>query len=455
MSDSQGFEVFNLEEQTPSSIVDTPQFINGIEFHNLSNDAGFSVRRRIVSFIEREYGLKGFVSDRQYSQSVADLLRSLQTTEIFRRMIVHNSKDKILNIDVVPKSRHFQVFSQNFGASGKVGMSYELGLRNMLGYFETTMFKYEKRIYEGNTLEVKMTFPFFRKRNMGFNISSSISDSLLVDEIKKSEVNFAAGISEQLRNGRDHDFRIELANRQLLFDPRKYENFDYEHSLEPEKSINLAYGFNKVEKDSEGLFHFNGLQSKFQLFVFPLKTKADYKIDLTKINRLWLHKLWPFNGVISDSEKMRQIELESVNSLSFMSTFAPHKGISVFDRQYINRTRGFNNIEANIPFQPIGRSRERIRNQISLVNSLKLNLKHFPMFIGNPIYPFWHLTSYTMMLNSGSNVYMNISGGVGLCYKMQETVGLEILYNFFHWTKPSSGLYTKEDNFQIRVSFND
>lgn len=455
MSSSQEFEIFNIEEQIPSSVVDTPQFINSIEFHNLSTEAGFSVRKHIISFIEREYGLKGFVSDRQYSQSVANLLRNLQATEIFKRIIVHNSKERVLNVDVVPKSRHFQVFSQNFGTSGKVGMSYELGMRNILGCFETTMFKYEKRIYDGNTLEVKMTFPFFRKKNMAFNISSSVSDSLLVDEIKKSEVNLAAGVSQQLGQGRDQDFRIELADRQLVFDSRKFDNFDYENHLEPEKSINLAYGFNKTEKNEQDLFHFDGFQSKFQLFVFPFKTKVDYKVDLTKINRLWLYKLWPFSTIFSETEKTRQIELESINTLSYMSTFDQAKGISMFDRQYMNRTRGYNIIEANIPFQQIGRNREIVRNQITLINSFKLNLRHFPMFIGNPIYPFWHLTSYTMMLNSGSKVFTNVSGGVGLCYKMQETVGLELLYNFFHWSKPKSGLYTKEDNFQIRVSFND
>ena len=158
------------------------------------------------------------------------------------------------------------------------------------------------------------------------------------------------------------------------------------------------------------------------------------------------------------------MEIESNLFFNTIFKINQKKNFSKFNKKYFKRIRGFDKIDINIPFSLKSKNsnlkkknqNRKIQNfEFSLLHTLKLNLLYFPQIENQNIFPFFHFTN--IFFFDQKNFFKHfVSSGIGMEFKMSDYVGIEVLFNFFHFYKNNHlFLKNKEESLQIRISMGD
>lgn len=397
-----------------------------------------NLKRRLHSF----YNIQGFKTSREHNIGMTSFIRFLDSTDQFNQILVRENENSLTFL-LSKKSKHFMTFSQNFSSSGKIGLSYEFGLRNFLSMLEIVSFKAEKHVEEGNSFDLNINLPFASPDNSA-NLSAGFATTTLFPEFKVERLTAAFKLNNNKHN---HFFSFGVESNRPTFEPLQFRNHAYDNLLKTEHNINISAG--KSSSTRSRFFHSinNYMEAKI-LFYSP--KASDLQLNFKNNSKFYLHQLLPFK-VLRNQMKYYTMEIDNTTNLFMNNALNHNQNISMIKKHYFSRSRGYHNISSNNPFIT---HRGTIYNQIAATHSLKLNLKHFPLIQNDNCFPFFHVTNYFNSYNWLQTFSVDSCIGTGLVYKLNERFSLELLYNFIHMNSQKNSL-TKTENFQIKVSFDD
>ena len=434
--------VWNIAESSSTDSIETYN-ISELIFYDNRKKEGFPIRESIKKNLIKDFELKGFSSDKEFNSKIAGFIDFMNDSNQFTQILARNIKNK-LDFIVTSKSRHYQTFSQNFSASGKIGISYEIGLRNFMSCLETISLKAEKHTEEGNSFDMEIKFPFIRK-NQSASITAIYHRNMLFADFLVERLAFGA----KLLNKKDNSqFEFNFERNRPTFNSLVFQGINYENMLEKEYNINFAH--QQQLSNTNSILHDNRTLRTARLVLYsPLR--ADLQYTIKNCSKMYLHHLINVKS-FRRNLMLRKLELENNFEFFVNNSINHQKSISALKRGFFSRSRGFHNLNTNLPFFM---SQGHVNNQISFINTTKLNLKRFPLFEKQDnVYPFFHLSTYTNSFNWFKRVSFDCSAGVGLTYKVSDSMGIEFLYNFLHHNSTKS-LFNKREDFQVRISFDD
>lgn len=416
--------------------------ITSINYINKKTGKEINLDDNLKTNLQNYYNIKGFKNDKIYSRALSHFIRFLESTNQFNQILARETENNLTFL-LSKKSPYYMTFSQNFSTSGKIGLSYEFGFRNYLSLLEVVSFKAEKHIDEGNSFDFNVSFPFVSTEKTA-DFSAGFMTTTLFPEFKVEKLSSMFKIN----NNKDQNFySIGIESNRPVFDAHHFRGNSYNSLLKIENNINATYGKGFIYRNR----FFHSIKNYFEakLFVYSLKN-ADLQFNLKNNNKFYLHQILPFR-LFKNNIKYHTMEIENSNNLVISNAVNHKENISMIKKHYFNRNRGYHNIDSNIPF--IANS-VNTYNQIALSQSFKLNLKHFNLIQNDNCFPFFHVTNYFNSYNWFKKLTVDSCIGAGLIYRMNEKVSLELLYNFVHWSS-HKGPFTKTENFQIRVAFDD
>lgn len=455
--DSQNPVISLVENEVKGNIFFEPSNIRHVKFTDLKTGHGYSIESKLLNSLLKKYPLEGEMPMRVFLQNLIQISEIFSESNVFGQILVKREKKTgTLNFGVYPKSFHFLSFAQNFSSNGKVSLAYELGFRNLLKRLDSTRLKFEQRLNEGSSFEAMMRFPFFFKREAALQYNFLHSNMFLCNNLNVRELSFSITLDEQIKTQKQTSHKIEISKKKLEMNPRFFPDCDFMKFVHPE--LSLGYSYNSIDNENPWPLIFNSFSRKWSAN-FSLNSKKlvpNVKLNFVNYNSFYLWKILPKSFRFEDFYKYFMLEIESYNSLGLNFGLRKNEKISIFNRVFLNRMRGFSEVESNFPFPEQINIQNGITDQLIFVNFLKLNMKHFPIFKGSSIHPFWHSTLYANTFNFFKNRFFNWNLGIGLNYNIQANTKIEILYNFFHFNYPRIRAdLNKEECFQIRISFND
>ena len=420
-------------------------YIREIQFWDMTQDKSIDSAKEIIGLLKKELSLPRFMNGKELVSGCIKVSEIINQTNIFQKLVVYPDGGKI-KISSKPKSGYFQVFSQNINSRGKAGLSYELGLRNLFGMLETTNFKLERRIGEGQSLELRSTLPYLLGLNNSLEVGVQDGKLSLMEGLVSKERRVECQLNQTQSNLTSRHFKVNAAKKRLIPDTRIFKRFNYDNCLDNHYFLETEMEFRK-KSASQGPLLNQRLQSfklglKFNISNFQLIKSIDYsKMESYNFDSLLWKKNYPC-----------RIETNSQVNFSFTSS----KGLGVFDRYYISKVRGFNMLEGSIPFNPIDNNSQLPRSQLTYLLSLKFLLPRFYFLSESRLLPFWHFSTSIVNYDlKSSQTRSQSSLGVGFSYQIQDFSKIEFIYNFWNNHSRSPLISNNEQVFQLRMSMND
>lgn len=433
--------IWNVEEEGYNEPL-KHHYITRLSFVDKKTGNAININENLKNRLRSSFDIEGFKTSRSYVANLTVFIKFLESTNQFNQILVREENNDLAFM-LAKKSPYYMTFSQNFSASGKIGLSYEFGLRNYLSLFEILSFKAEKHIDEGNSVDFNLSLPFI-SQDRSADISAGFVTNMLFPEFKVEKLSTQLKINNNKHN---NFFSIGMESNRPVFEPLKFKGQQYEPFLNTENNINFTFG--KNYKNKTRFFHAISNYMEAKLFVYSFN-RGDVQLNWKNNSRFYLHELLPFK-FLRNNIKYYTMEVENSTNILMNNAINRKSDISMIKKSYFNRNRGYYNLHSNLPFK---NANEHIHNQISVTHSAKLNLKHFPLIQNENCFPFFHFTSYFNSYNWFRMNTIDSCIGTGLVYKMDERISIELLYNFIHLNSRKSP-FTKTENFQIRISFDD
>ena len=449
-----GINISNLDEDFDLTDLDKPLNIKTIQFINIKEKKDFKIKEQIKNILIKKTNFNNFQDPIKFINDTKRTINLLEKSKIFNTIILQKKKNNLIYY-LNPKSWHFQSFSQNFSSSGKIGFSDEIGLRNIFKHLELLTFKYDKNIGGGNLMDFAVDFPIFEinKKLYDFKISAAFGDDTLYDDLYINKKNFCLNFFDQENFW---NFLVKFQKRRFLFSPVIFKNYEYEDYLKNDYALDFVFSKKNEVKDENNFFHFISKTKTFTFSHSLTKNSSDLIFNFDIKNKFFLRKLLPFQNFIDDF-KLYKMEIESNLFFNSLLKINQKKDFSLFNKKYYQRLRGFEKIDSNIPFHLKSQenNKKKINNiSLSLLHTLKLNMLYFPQIENQNIFPFFHLTNI-FCYDKKTSFKHYLSSGVGMEFKMNDYIGIEVLFNFFHLYKDNIFLNSKDETIQVRVSMGD
>lgn len=450
-------EISLVSEDIQNKMFFEPIKIESVSLVDLAINKPYRLSESFLDSIYKSYPLKQEMPRREFLKNLSQITHILNSSNVFNSILCkHDKTTNHLSIGVQPKSFYFLSFSQNYSSRGKISLNYEIGLRNVFKHLDLSKIKFEQKLQEGNSIELSTSFPYFYKTGKTVQFNLFKSNLFLCEDVKTREASFGISAENRKSDSKSESWKIETSKKNIIIDSEKFPDCNYEKYAEAQKSITGTYISSQTKNPYPNFFSQFETKSSVELNLTGGRFASNGKLSVSNYQSVPLRKILPGMRLLEDVYKYYMINLEMCTSLSYNFSLRKQGELSVFHRNYFARMRGFSNVVSNHPFSERLGLAGGVNSQWSFQNSIKLNFNHFPIFQNSSLAPFWHSSVYMMSFNSFARKFMNWNFGVGLNYKLQENVKIELIYNFFHLSLPkSSAELNKEENFQIRLSFND
>ncbi|KAL4427407.1 hypothetical protein ABPG74_009679 [Tetrahymena malaccensis] len=417
-------------------------------------------------------------------QNIINSLKRFEQSGMYKQVEVEllpgSKKDSVLvQYRFKPSSFYFANISHQFDRFGQASMTSKLGFRNVLGLFDKLTFEYNKALNKSKRsyYNIQWNVPYnFLKSKAEDNFLAQIShSSTLLDQSCSETKDSCQIIYTNIDNKNEQEkysLSFESAYRRNYVTLPLYRNLE-DFLPTTKHSIRYATSAFSTIKMGSNVHKGSSLNYSLELGlpllsdVVFLKTEANYK------------SYWKLKALKKVSDMFKHLNIEYSGNLGLVKTLNNDK-LHLNECFSLSTIRGVNDI--NVDYIPQGD--QQINQQqspynlssflkdnlnLQLKSSIKLNLYNFPGTSKSGVIPFYHASAgYFYRVRNGQGGYplksfskydiaehlkhhFRASAGIGVGLSMGPSTKVELLYNYFQFSRLSDN----RANIELRISVDD